>query len=164
MQINKEKEQSISNFIEHLMEEKSPNYKELNNDVDLLSIADIALFLKKGDETPDNNFRNNLEETLLSQFKKDKLVNNELRKLKKEGLTRFAIGFASVLLIITGIMGLKTPNITTTLLEKQEEAAKREDVVRVEDVRVNGKIVKILYTKKNFAILYWPLGQFKTLQ
>jgi len=32
MQINKEKEQSISNFIENLMEEKSPSYKELNNE------------------------------------------------------------------------------------------------------------------------------------
>ncbi len=159
MQINKEKEQSISNFIEHLMEEKSPNYKELNDDVDLLSIADIALFLKKGDETPDNNFRNNLEETFLSQLKKDKLVNNELRKLKKEGLTRLAIGFASVLLIIASLMGLKTSKQTM-----QPVRIKKTDIVRIETKKINGQGVEILYTKENFAILYWPLGQFKTLQ
>ena len=159
MQINKEKGQSISNFIERLMEEKSPNYKELNGDMDLLSIADIALFLKKGDETPDNNFRNNLEETFLSQLKKDKLVNNELRKLKKEGLTRLAIGFASVLLIIASLMGLKTSKQTM-----QPVRIKKTDIVRIETKKINGQGVEILYTKENFAILYWPLGQFKTLQ
>jgi hypothetical protein len=159
MQINKEKEQSISNFIERLLEEKSPNYKELNDDVDLLSIADIALFLKKGDETPDSNFRNNLEETLLSQLKKDKLINNEIRKLKKEGLTRFAIGFASVLLIIASFMGLKTPKQTIKPVEIKEN-----DIVRIESKKINGQNVEILYTKENFTILYWPLGQFRTLQ
>ncbi len=159
MQINKEKEQSISTFIEHLMEEKSPNYKELNGDVDLLSIADIALFLKKGDETPDNNFRNNLEETLLSKLKKDQLVNNELRKLKKEGLTRFAIGFASVLLVIASLMGLKTSKQTI-----QPVRIKEIDIVRIENKKINGQSFEILYTKENFAILYWPLGQFKMLQ
>ncbi|MCD6107314.1 MAG: hypothetical protein J7J57_03820 [Caldisericaceae bacterium] len=159
MQINKEKEQSISNFIENLMEEKSPSYKELNNDVDLLSIADIALFLKKGDEAPDNNFRNNLEETLLSQLKRDKLVNNELRKLEKTRFTRFAIGFASVLLVIASFTGLKTSkqNIKPVRIEEP-------DIVRIETKKINGRSVEILYTKENFAILYWPLGQFKTLQ
>lgn len=161
MQINKEKEQSISTFIEHLMEEKSPNYKELNGDVDLLSIADIALFLKKGDETPRNNFRNNLEETLLSQLKKDKLVNNELRKLKKTRFTRFAIGFASVLLVIASLMGLKTSKQTIHI---QPVRIKDIDIVRIETKKINGRGVEILYTKENFAILYWPLGQFKTLQ
>lgn len=162
MQINKEKEQSISTFIEHLMEEKSPNYKELNGDVDLLSVADIALFLKKGDETPDNNFRNNLEETLLSKLKKNQLVNNELRKLKKEGLTRFAIGFASVLLVIASLMGLKTSKQTIQTIKPVE--IKETDIVRIETKKINGQSVEILYTKENFTILYWPLGQFKTLQ
>ncbi len=144
MQINKDKEQSISNFIEHLLEEKSPNYKELNGDVNLLSIVDIALFLKKGDETPDNNFRNNLEETLLSQLKKDKLVNNELRKLKKTSLTRFAIGFASVLLIIASLTGLKTS----------------KQIINPVEIKGNNIVnSKILQNKENYATLYWSLDQ-----
>ncbi|RLD20803.1 MAG: hypothetical protein DRI33_00660 [Caldiserica bacterium] len=154
MQINKEKEQSISNFIENLMEEKSPSYKELNNDVDLLSMADIALFLKKGDEAPDNNFRNNLEETLLSQLKRDKLVNNELRKLKKTRFTRFAIGFASVLLVIASFTGLKTPKQIINPV-----VIKNNDIVKVEGKKINKQSIEILQNKENYATLYWSLNQ-----
>jgi len=129
MQINKEKEQSISNFIENLMEEKSPSYKELNNDVDLLSI-------------------------LLSQLKRDKLVNNELRKLKKTRFTRFAIGFASVLLVIASFTGLKTPKQIINPV-----VIKNNDIVKVEGKKINKQSIEILQNKENYATLYWSLNQ-----
>lgn len=156
------KEEIIATFIEQLMEEKSPEYNKLKGELDLLSIADVALFLKKGDEAPDKNFRKKLESEFLNEFRKEKIINNELGRLRKDKFTRFAAGLTSVLLIIAGITGLRSPHFVTDF-SKMHHSAKM-DIIKISERKVNRENVILLYNKVNCAILYWPYGQFRMLQ
>ena len=155
------KEEVVADFIEQLMKEESPEYHKLRGDSNLLSIADVVLFLKKGDETPDENFKKDLEDEFLSKFRKEKIVNDELERLGKDKFTRFAVGFASVLLIMAGIAGLRVPRFSA--VPKNTNISKM-DIVRISERRINRERAMLSYNKLNYAMLYWSSGQFKMLQ
>ena len=156
------KEEIVATFIEQLMEERSPEYNELKGNLDLLSIADVVLFLKKGDETPDKNFRKKLKGEFLNEFRKEKAVSNELERLRKDKFTRFAAGFASVLLIMANIAGLRSPHFIVDFSKMHHPT--KMDITKISERKINREKVMILYNEVNCAILYWPLGQFRMLQ
>ncbi len=150
------KEEIVATFIEQLMEEKTPEYNKLKGNLDLLSVADVALFLKKGDETPDKNFRKKLEGEFLNEFRKEKIG------LRKDKFTRFVVGFASALLIMASIAGIRSPHFIVDPSKMHHPT--KIGVMKTSERRINRERAMFLYNGANCAMLYWPYGQFRMLQ
>ena len=92
----KSKEVIIQNFLDEIFNETRPDLKDFKGNDELISILDIALFLKS-DSGPGNEYKENLRKEIVKYLPLRHEVENSKFRMK------FVIGFVSSIFILFGL-------------------------------------------------------------
>jgi hypothetical protein len=92
----KSKEVIIQNFLDEIFNEIKPDLKDFKGNDELISIMDIALFLKS-DSGPSNEYKENLRKEIVKYLPLRHKVENSKFRMK------FVIGFVSSIFIFFGL-------------------------------------------------------------
>jgi len=92
----KSKEVIIQNFLDEIFNEVRPNLKDFKGNDELISIMDIALFLKS-DSGPCNEYKENLRKEIVKYLPLRHEVENSKFRMK------FVIGLVSSIFILFGL-------------------------------------------------------------
>jgi hypothetical protein len=92
----KSKEVIIQNFLDEIFNETRPDLKDFKGNDELISIMDIALFLKS-DSGPCNEYKENLRKEIVKYLPLRHEVENSKFRMK------FIIGFVSSIFILFGL-------------------------------------------------------------
>ncbi len=158
----KNDEEKLEEFLDKFLSEKAPNYSDMNNNRELVKIVELSMLLKRGDFSVEKSFKSGLELSLTAKLNKIKGPDKKTEVLSSK---RFAFNMAHFALVLsTFFMFLKSVGNTRTSKGNALSKSRSLEYVFMYYSGNYRNSLKLLYNRRNNAILYWPFGQFTTFQ
>ncbi len=152
------KEEKLEQFLSKLLDEKEPNYPNIKDDEDLLQLAELSLLLKKEEALAKETFK----EDLANDLKRELAINSshlaERNRLKSVNVN-FALDGVSLASVFS--MLFRTIESVYMPLDVSKNTRNKQEDIKINYYKLyNKKEEMLLHNKRNYAILYWPFGQF----